>query len=60
MLAGLKLFLDVGALPDADNALAANGDGAVVDQVVTRVHGDHVAGGVDGVRRFTKAPLRRR
>jgi hypothetical protein len=49
MLAGLKLFLDIGALAHANDTLATNGDCAVVDQVVARVHGDDVAGGVDGV-----------
>ena len=52
MLPGLKLFFDVGALADAHDALAANGDGAVVDQIAPRVHGDDVAGGVDGVGRL--------
>ena len=52
VLAGLKLLLDVGALADANDALAANGDRAVVDQVALRVHGDDVAGGVDGVGRL--------
>ncbi len=52
VLARLKLLFDIGALSDANDALAANGDRAVVDQVAARIHGDHVAGGVDGVGRL--------
>src|ERR1700722_9707695 len=52
MLAGLKLSLYVNALSDSHDALATNGDGAVVDQIATRVHGDDVTGGIDRVGRL--------
>ncbi len=55
MHARLKLFLDVGALADAHDALAANGHCSVINQVVMRVHSHHVAGSVDRVGRLAEA-----
>ena len=52
LLPGLKPFLDIGALADAHDAIAANGHGAVFDQAALRVHGDDVAGGPDAVGRL--------
>jgi hypothetical protein len=49
MLARLKLLLDVGAFAYSDNEPAADCHSAIVDQIVMRVHGDDVAGGIDGV-----------
>ena len=49
---GLKVRVDVGLRSDAHDALAANGDRAVLDHAMLRVHGDDVARAPDPVGRF--------
>ncbi len=55
MHARLKLFLDVGALAHSHDALAANSHRAVVNQVAMRIHGNHVARGINRIGRLAKS-----
>src|ERR1051326_7200782 len=54
VLARLELFLDFGSWADCNDALAADGNGAVFDETARGIHGHDVSGGVDGVGIFAE------
>ena len=51
-MGGLEAGVDFGTGAHPDDAVGADGHGAVLDDAVLRVFGDHIARAPDPVRRF--------